>query len=106
MAQVQLDEELLKDLGFDKFPEEEKRAILTTMVQNLEMSMGLRVAEILSDEQLLEFNKLIGEGKDSEAQQFLRDNVANYEEIAREELQKYKDVVKGITSEVTTKDSE
>lgn len=101
MAQVHLDEDLLKDLGFGDLPEEEKQAILVKMIQGLEMRMGLRLAETLSNEQLLEFNKLIGEGKDSEAQQFLRDNVTNYEEIAREELQKYKDAIKGNPSEST-----
>lgn len=102
MALVQLDDELLKELGFDEFPDEEKQAILATMAKNLELKMGLRIAETLSDNQLEELNNLIGEGKDSEAQQFLRDNVTNYEEIAREELQKYKDAIKGNPSEPTS----
>jgi len=95
MAQVQLDEELLNELGFGDFPEEEKEAILTKMMQALEMRMGMRIAEILSNEQLVEFNKLTGAGKDAEAQQWLKDNVPNYEEIANEELQNYKNVILG-----------
>lgn len=95
MAQVQIDEELLDELGFGDFPELEKEAILTKMLQHLELRMGMRVADMLSEDQLIEFNKLTDAGKDEEAQKWIREAVPNYEEIANEELDKYKKIIKG-----------
>lgn len=94
MAQVQLDESLLEDLGITGLNMEEKNSLLAEIFRGLNLRMGIRIAEAVGPDKLAELTELTDAGKDAEANQWIIDNVPNYQDIANEELEKYKTEVK------------
>lgn len=103
MKQIVLDDTTLKELGLDKFSEEDKNTMLKRIYESLELRMGMRIARILKEDQLKEFEELTNNGKDTEAAEWLRKNVPNYQEIAVEELDKLKAEVKETSRRVMEK---
>lgn len=55
----QLDDKFLADLGLDQLPEEQKQAFLQHIYEELELRVGTRLSDGLSDTQLEEFEKII-----------------------------------------------
>jgi hypothetical protein len=55
----QLDDNFLKDLGLDQLPEDQKRAFLDHIYNQLELRVGSRLSEGLSDAQLNEFESFV-----------------------------------------------
>lgn len=55
----QLDDQFLKDLGLDQMPEEQKKAFLGHIYSELELRVGVRLSEGLTDEQLAEFEAFV-----------------------------------------------
>lgn len=55
----QLDDKFLEDIGLKDLPEEQKKAFLEHIYQELELRVGTRLSDGLSDEQLDEFEKII-----------------------------------------------
>jgi hypothetical protein len=54
-----LDDQFLKDLGLDQLPEDQKKAFLEHIYSQLELRVGTRLSEGLSDEQLGEFESFV-----------------------------------------------
>jgi len=61
----QLDDKFLQDLGLDQLPEEQKKPFLEHIYSELELKVGTRLSDGLSDTQLGEFEKIID--RDEEA---------------------------------------
>lgn len=61
----QLDEKFLQDLGLDQMPEEQKQAFLKHIYEELEIRVGTKLSEGLSDEQLDEFEGIIDRKEDA-----------------------------------------
>jgi hypothetical protein len=61
----QLDDKFLQDLGLDQLPEEQKKPFLEHIYSELELKVGTRLSDGLSDTQLAEFEKIID--RDEEA---------------------------------------
>lgn len=55
----QLDDKFLEDIGLKDLPEDEKKAFLEHIYQELELRVGTKLSDGLSDEQLDEFEKII-----------------------------------------------
>jgi len=55
----QLDDQFLKDLGLDQMPEEQKQAFLGHIYNELELRVGVKLSEGLSDAQLAEFEAFV-----------------------------------------------
>lgn len=55
----QLDDQFLKDLGLDQMPEDQKQAFLAHIYNELELRVGVRLSEGLSDAQLAEFESFV-----------------------------------------------
>lgn len=55
----QLDDQFLKDLGVDQLPEDQKQAFLEHVYSQLELRVGTRLSEGLSDEQLAQFESFV-----------------------------------------------
>ena len=55
----QLDDKFLADIGLDQLPEEQKQAFLQHIYEELELRVGTRLSDGLSDQQLEEFEKII-----------------------------------------------
>ncbi len=59
-----LDDQFLKDIGLDSLPEEQKKPFLQHIYSELELRVGTRLSDGLSDAQLEEFEKIIDRDQD------------------------------------------
>lgn len=56
---IRIDDSLLEELGLISLPEEERRQLLKQIYETLEMRVGMKLAERMSDQQLDEFERFI-----------------------------------------------
>jgi hypothetical protein len=87
---IKLDDDLLKELGLETLPKEEKTAFLRHMYETLEMRVGTRLAERMSEQQMLEFEQFINSGDEQGAFKWLEANFPNYKQVVAEEFDKLK----------------
>ena len=73
----QLDEQFLKDLGLDQLPEDQKQAFLDHIYSELELRVGVRLSDGLSDEQLKEFESFV-DRNDQKVQEWVAANAPDY----------------------------
>lgn len=57
---IKLDDNLLVEMGLQDLPREEKAGFLKHMYETLEMRVGTRLAERMSDQQMSDFEQFIG----------------------------------------------
>lgn len=74
----QLDDKFLKDLGLDQLPEAEREAFLAHIYSELELRVGVRLSEGLSDEQLGEFESFV-DRKDDKVRAWVSANTPDYQ---------------------------
>jgi hypothetical protein len=79
----QLDDNLLQELGLGNLPVAEKNKMLGHIYETLELRVGMRLAEQMSDQQLDDF-----------ALQWLENNFPDYKKVVAEELEKLKGEIK------------
>lgn len=91
---INLDLNLLDELGLGALPESEKTNLLNHIYETLEMRVGMRLADQMSNEQLEEFEKYFEAKDDAGAFHWLETNFPNYKEIVQDEFNKLKDEVK------------
>jgi hypothetical protein len=72
-----LDDQFLKDLGLDQLPEDQKKAFLEHIYSQLELRVGTRLSEGLSDEQLAEFESFV-DRNDEKVRSWLSVNMPDY----------------------------
>lgn len=60
-----LDDQFLKDIGLDTLPDDQKKAFLQHIYSELELRVGTRLSDGLSDAQLEEFEDIIDRKEDS-----------------------------------------
>lgn len=87
---LKIDNTLLQDLGLGSLPEEEKRSLLKHIYETLEMRVGMRLADQMTNEQLDEFERFYNAKDDTGAFQWLGTNFPNYKDIVAEEFAKLK----------------
>lgn len=91
---IKLDENLLVELGLQGMPKEEKAAFLKHMYETLEMRVGTRLAERMSDQQMAEFEQFINANDEQGAFHWLETNFPNYKDVVAEEFEKLKAEIK------------
>lgn len=74
----QLDDNFLKDLGLEQLPEEQKQAFLQHIYEELELRVGTKLSDGLSDQQLDEFEGIIDRKPDA-VSQWLAAHAPNYQ---------------------------
>lgn len=89
-APLRIDNNLLIELGLDSLPAEEKSGFLKHIYETLEMRVGMRLADQMSNEQLDEFETFYNAKDDAGAFRWLETNFPNYKDIVAEEFQKLK----------------
>jgi hypothetical protein len=82
-----LDDNFLAELGLAALPAEEKKKMLAHIYETLELRVGMKLAENMSDAQLDEFEKLMDGGNEAGALTWLETNVPNYKEVVASELE-------------------
>jgi hypothetical protein len=87
---LKLDNNLIDELGLGSLPEHEKQLLLRQIYEKLEMNVGVRLADQMSNEQLDEFEKFVDANDDKGAFQWLETNFPNYKDVVNEEFEKLK----------------
>lgn len=75
----QLDDQFLQDVGLGDLPDDQKKLFLDHFREQLELRVGTRLSEGLTDAQLEEFESFI-DRKDDKVNAWLAANAAGYEE--------------------------
>ena len=75
----QLNDEFLKELGLDGLPEEQRKPFLDHIYSELELRVGERLSQGMSDAQLDEFANIIDKTEGA-VDQFLANHAPNYTE--------------------------
>jgi predicted RNA-binding Zn ribbon-like protein len=87
---LRIDNNLLVELGLAGLPAEEKGGFLKHIYETLEMNVGMRLADQMTNEQLDEFETFYNAKDDAGAFRWLETNFPNYKDIVADEFQKLK----------------
>src|SRR3954469_15428758 len=87
---LRIDNSLLEEVGLGKLPENEKNSFLKHIYETLEMRVGIRLADQMSNEQLDEFERYFEAKDDAGAFKWLETNFPNYKDIVQQEFDKLK----------------
>lgn len=90
----QLDDNLLRDLGLGSLPPVEKNKMLAHIYETLELRVGMKLAEQMSDAQLDEFEAFIDKNDEAGALHWLETNFPDYKQVVASELEKLKAEIK------------
>ena len=75
----QLDDNFLKELGLDQLPDEQKKPFLQHIYSELELRVGERLSQGMSDAQLDEFANIIDKAPGA-VDEFLAKHAPNYQQ--------------------------
>lgn len=95
-----LDDNFLIELGLGSLPATEKNKMLAHIYETLEMKVGMRLAEKMSNEQLDEFEGFINQNDEAGALKWLETNFPNYKQVVAEELEKLKAEIKQVAPQI------
>jgi hypothetical protein len=90
----QLDDNLLRELGLGDLPAAEKNKMLAHIYETLELRVGMKLAEQMSDAQLDEFESFIDRNDEPGALKWLETNFPDYKQVVADELEKLKAEIK------------
>lgn len=85
-----INNELLDTLGLSQLPPQEKSELLKHIYETLEMRVGMRLADQMSNEQLDEFETYFNAQDDAGAFSWLENNFPNYKDIVADEFERLK----------------
>lgn len=88
-----LDNNFLISMGLGSLPVAEKNKLLQAIYERLEMNVGMRLAERMTEEQLTEFEQFMNQKDEAGALRWLESNFPNYKQVVAEELDKLKNEV-------------
>lgn len=97
---IKLDDNLLQELGLGALPPAEKDKFLRHIYETLEMRVGTRLAERMTDQQLDEFESFIDRNDDNGAFHWLETNFPNYKDVVAEEFEKLKGEIKLVANDI------
>lgn len=87
---LKIDDALLAELGLASLPAHEKESLRQHIYETLEMRVGMRLADQMTNEQLDEFETYFNAKDDAGAFRWLETNFPNYKDIVAEEFNKLK----------------
>src|SRR5436305_12410460 len=90
----QLDDNLLRELGLGDLPAAEKNKMLAHIYETLELRVGMKLAEQMTDAQLDEFEGFIDRNDEAGALKWLESNFPDYKQVVADELEKLKAEIK------------
>jgi hypothetical protein len=94
LKMFRLDDNLLQELGLGSLPPAEKNKMLAHIYETLELRVGMKLAEQMSDAQLDEFEAFIDKNDEAGALKWLETNFPNYKQVVADELEKLKGEIK------------
>jgi hypothetical protein len=105
---AQIDDAFLNDLGLGNIATEQKKALVGQLLETLQLRVGERLSQDLTDEQIANFERVTAneEGSADAALEWLQTNNPNYPAIVNEETEKLKqDLRTNLDTVVGKKDS-
>lgn len=93
--QTAVDNQFLAAMGLDGLEGEEKQAALDGILYTLNIRIGERVAEQLTEEQTENFDQLSDDASPEELANWLKANAPNYQQLAEEEAKAMRKQVLG-----------
>lgn len=97
---IKLDDNLLQELGLAGLPPEEKKKLLAHIYETLEMRVGMKLAEQMSDAQLSEFEQFIDRNDEAGALRWLETNFPNYKDVVSAEFEKLKVEIRQVAPQI------
>jgi len=85
---IQINDALLNEIGLGSLPQEERRGLLSHIYETLELRVGMRLADQMTNQQLDEFEKYFEAKDDKGAFTWLESNFPNYKDIVQQEFDK------------------
>jgi hypothetical protein len=95
-----LDDDFLQELGLSTLPADDKKAMLNHIYETLEMRVGMKLAEQMTNEQLDEFEGFIDRNDEPGALKWLEANFPNYKQVVAEELERLKNEIKSAAPQI------
>ncbi len=83
---IKLDQELLVSLGLGNLSEKDQKDLLNHMLETLQMRLGLRLTNQMTEEQFNEFQIYADNQDQASAFKWLETNFPNYKEITQNEF--------------------
>ncbi|HJP81794.1 MAG TPA: DUF5663 domain-containing protein [Candidatus Saccharimonadales bacterium] len=97
----QIDDNFLADLGLGNLDNDKKQVLVQQLIETLQLRVGTRLSEDLTDEQLDDFERTVSNQDDPAAgEEWLKRNNPNYASIVSEEVAKLKDDLRSNLSAV------
>ncbi len=97
---LKIDNNLLQDLGLGGLPDAEKNSLLKHIYETLEMRVGMRLADQMTNQQLDEFEQYFEAKDDAGAFKWLEANFPNYKDIVQEEFDKLKSEIQQSSAQI------
>lgn len=88
---IRVDDDFMREVGLDGMPVEEKAAFMQDAEEELEVRIGQKIGEMLTEAQLGEFEVMTDAVM---AAEWLEENVPNYREIAEGIFAEFKAEIK------------
>ena len=95
-----LDDNFLQELGLGALPPADKNKMLGHIYETLEMRVGMKLAEQMTNDQLDEFESFIDKNDEAGALKWLETNFPNYKQVVAEELEKLKTEIKAAAPQI------
>ncbi|MEX0934620.1 MAG: DUF5663 domain-containing protein [Candidatus Saccharimonadales bacterium] len=91
---LKIDDKFLQDLDLGGLPLEEKDLLISQIYEQLELRVGTRLAEGMSNQQLEEFGEFVDRDDKDAALEWLNKNFPDYPKVVEEELNSLKEELK------------
>lgn len=95
-----LDDNLLKEIGLADLPASEKNKMFSHIYETLEMRVGMKLANQMTDAQLSEFEAFIDRNDEAGALKWLETNFPNYKQVVADELDLLKNEIKQVAPQI------
>ena len=95
-----LDNNLLIELGLGGLLPDEKNKMLAHIYETLEMRVGMKLAEQMTNEQLDEFEGFIDRNDEAGALKWLESNFPHYKQVVADELDALKKEIKAVAPQI------
>jgi len=95
-----LDNNLLEELGLGSLPADQKNSMLQHIYETLEMRVGMKLADQMTNEQLDEFESFIDKNDEAGALKWLETNFPGYKQVVASELESLKSEIKSTSDKI------